>query len=244
MLAGYVGVWVPFMRAADRVAKVAPCRSDEACFALIRACFHGDVASRLGDTGETIPPGQWHGAGLMEDGGLALPDGGGGMIFDRERGPPLPRRSPYRPVELRREDVERLWPAGPESWRGKLGQQGWAAAHDIVFALGLCRDRAREREVVEPPGGQAVVLPSQPLDRPAIIDVIELLAERIFTQHGQGKTFNELYAAERCDPKIRFKKAELLSAFGRVYATERHRPPASGWSLRSPYAERWRDKKN
>jgi hypothetical protein len=245
MLAGYVGNWIPFMRAAHRVARIAHCRSDEACFALIRSCFQGDVASRLGDTGETIPAGQWYGAGLVEGIGLGLPDGRGGTIFDRERGPPSPRRSPFRPVELRREDVERLWPGGPASWRGKLGQEGWAEVHDVVLALeGLCPDRARKPEAVEPPGGQAVVLPPQTLDTPAEIASIEELAERIFAQHGTRKTFDELYAAERCDPKIRFKKTDLLAAFGRVYATKGHRPPASGWPLRSPYAERWRNKQS
>ena len=135
MLAEYVGDWILFMRAAHRVARISHCRSDEACFALIRACLQGDVASRLGDTEETIPAGQWYGAGLDEGFGLSLPDGGGGTIFDRERGPPSPRRSPYRPVELRREDVERLWPGGPASWRGELGQEGWAEVHDVLLAL-------------------------------------------------------------------------------------------------------------
>jgi hypothetical protein len=145
VVAGYVGDWIPFMRAAHRVARIAHCRSDEACFALIRACLQGDVASWLGDTEETIPAGQWYGAGLVEGFGLGLPDGGGGTILDGERGPPSPRRSPNRPVELRREDVERLWPGGPASWRGELGREGWAEAHDLVLALeGLRPDGARE----------------------------------------------------------------------------------------------------
>jgi hypothetical protein len=72
---------------------------------------------------------------------------------------------------------------------------------------------------------------------------IERLAEWIFARHctTAPPTFEKL-----CDAAVAefegFKKADLRTAYGRVYDTKPHRPPATGWPLRSPYRERWQDK--
>jgi hypothetical protein len=85
-------------------------------------------------------------------------------------------------------------------------------------------------------------LPAAPVDQPSTSEEtgIERFAKWIFVQHGTGKTFEQLYDAARRDPALgKFTKADFQAAFQSVYATESHRPPATGWPLRSPYRERW-----
>jgi len=65
------------------------------------------------------------------------------------------------------------------------------------------------------------------------------LAEWIFARHRSRTSFDELYKEACGDNKITgFRKADLLTAFQKVYDTKPHRPPASRWPLRSPYRER------
>jgi hypothetical protein len=68
---------------------------------------------------------------------------------------------------------------------------------------------------------------------------IEHLAEWIFARHGTGKTFEKLYDEACGDSEIGgFKKADFQIAYRLVYDTKRHRPPVTGWPLKSPYKER------
>jgi hypothetical protein len=70
------------------------------------------------------------------------------------------------------------------------------------------------------------------------------LTEWIFDRHQRfpRKTFEALYAEARTlSAQLgEFQKADLLAAYRKVYATEPHRPPATGWRLRIPYSERAR----
>jgi hypothetical protein len=71
---------------------------------------------------------------------------------------------------------------------------------------------------------------------------IEQLAEWIFAQHSDNAptTFQNL--CEAAAGKFEgFKKADAREAYRRVYDTRPHRPPVAGWTLRTPYRERWRD---
>jgi hypothetical protein len=65
------------------------------------------------------------------------------------------------------------------------------------------------------------------------------LAEWIFARHQTKRSFDKLYEEARGDSKITgLRKADLLTAFQKVYDTKPHRPPVTGWPLRSPYNER------
>ncbi len=64
------------------------------------------------------------------------------------------------------------------------------------------------------------------------------LAGWIFAQHSRGMSCEALYAEARRAPPREFRKSDFVTAYGKVYATQRHRPPATGWPLRSPYKER------
>jgi hypothetical protein len=64
------------------------------------------------------------------------------------------------------------------------------------------------------------------------------LADWIFAQHSRRMSCEALYAEARRAPPREFRKADFVAAYGKVYATQRHRPPATGWPLRSPYKER------
>jgi hypothetical protein len=73
-------------------------------------------------------------------------------------------------------------------------------------------------------------VPSGPADR---------LAEWIFARRARRLTCKALYEEARRDPVLgTFRKAQFLEAFGSVYETQPHRPPATGWPLCSPYKER------
>jgi hypothetical protein len=63
------------------------------------------------------------------------------------------------------------------------------------------------------------------------------IAEWIFNQHARRMSCNALYAEALSAQLGEFRKAEFVAAYGKVYATEPHRPPATGWPLRSPYKE-------
>jgi hypothetical protein len=81
---------------------------------------------------------------------------------------------------------------------------------------------------------------ADPMPRDAAVitsDQVDKLAGWIFAKRLQLQKFDDLYAAAPVDLG-EFKKADLLSAFRLVYATKAHRPPITGWPLRSPYSER------
>ena len=69
--------------------------------------------------------------------------------------------------------------------------------------------------------------------------IVEKLAEWIFAQRTQLSHSGKLFAAARQNKQIgAFRKIDFLAAYQRVYSTQPHRPPASGWPLRSTYAQR------
>jgi hypothetical protein len=70
-------------------------------------------------------------------------------------------------------------------------------------------------------------------------EVVERLADWICGKRRQLRDFEKLYNLARNDVGVGpFKKKNFLSAFQLVYKTKPHRPPATGWPLRSPYKER------
>jgi hypothetical protein len=65
------------------------------------------------------------------------------------------------------------------------------------------------------------------------------LANWIFTQYPTEKRCKFLYERARKEVQLgEFRHADFVTAYRLVYATQRHRPPATGWPLRSPYKER------
>jgi hypothetical protein len=65
------------------------------------------------------------------------------------------------------------------------------------------------------------------------------LAEWIFARLAHRKSFEALFAeAGKTRELGEFRKGDFLAAYRKVYATKAHRPPATGWPLRSPYGER------
>ena len=71
---------------------------------------------------------------------------------------------------------------------------------------------------------------------------LDQLAEWIFARHVRGANpFDKRYSEAMKDNTIEgFKKADFRIAYRRVYETEPHRPPATGWPLRGPYRDRVR----
>jgi len=130
MPAGYMRVWLSMEAAIDHVIRVAQCGRQEARDALVLALIDGAVESRFGDHGQEIKPSDWQTAryfapirgpnGKMVKGGSLRP------FFDP---PPEPETLPERPspVEVRREDVERLW-AAPTTLQGTSGPPAVADA--------------------------------------------------------------------------------------------------------------------
>jgi hypothetical protein len=68
-------------------------------------------------------------------------------------------------------------------------------------------------------------------------EVVTRHAEWIFNTRHQVRGFEKLYDLA-CKDSGSFKKKDFRAAYQEVYETEPHRPPATGWPLRSPYKER------
>lgn len=128
MPAGYNPAWVSFDEAVRHAMRAASWDRRDAIDGVVAACKDGALASRYGDTHEGIDPTSWRRAGIAEG---YLPGRGKGYVLiaivPRPGEIPLPRESrgptwaaddvprvdrgwSYPPVELRREDMERLWP--------------------------------------------------------------------------------------------------------------------------------------
>jgi hypothetical protein len=121
MLAGYVRVWLSMPEAIDHVMRVAGCGPQEARDALVQAILDEEIRSRFGDNGlQGIKAFLWENArrwapysGL----GARMPNrvkimGDAAYLRPFFDPPPDPELLPdrLRPVEVRREDLERLWP--------------------------------------------------------------------------------------------------------------------------------------
>jgi hypothetical protein len=124
MPAGYVRVWLPMEVAIDHVTRVAGCGGQEAREALVQAILDGEIRSRFGDNGlQEIKPFLWQnakqwapysGLGATPPNRVRISGDAAYLrpFFDPPPDPSLlPER--MRPVETRREDVERLWPSLP-----------------------------------------------------------------------------------------------------------------------------------
>ncbi len=105
MLAGYLPAWILFAEAVDHVARIAGCDRQAALDGLLAALSDGVVASRWADTGDRIDPARWLPPRILVNGVMPV------LRDDRPRRAPHVQ-DPVRPIELRREDVERLWPGG------------------------------------------------------------------------------------------------------------------------------------
>ena len=69
---------------------------------------------------------------------------------------------------------------------------------------------------------------------------VERLAEFIFSMRAQvGHHQDKLYGAALRDSDLgMFTRAKFLAAYGLVYQSRPHRPPATGWLMREPYKSR------
>jgi hypothetical protein len=129
MPAGYDPAWISFNEAVHRVMRAAGCDRRDAIGGIVAASKDGQVASRYGDTHEAIDLASWGRAGIAEG---YLPGRGKGYVLiaivPRPGEIPMPRELhgptsmadgvprvdrawSFRPVELNRKDLERLWTA-------------------------------------------------------------------------------------------------------------------------------------
>jgi hypothetical protein len=106
MLAGYARAWISFLEALDHVERVVGCARQEACDGLLAALRDRAIESRFTDTGEAIETAMWHRADVYAPGSVTFP----GDPNDRSQ---LGRWPMDRSVELRRADMDRLWPVEP-----------------------------------------------------------------------------------------------------------------------------------
>ena len=114
MPAGYERVWIlSFAEALVRI-QCAGWEHDEASNGLLAALSEGNVATRWADTQEIIDPSLWVSPVILVEGIGPLLRGG---CVD-----------PYRVIEFRRADIERLWPpaAHPKQPRPQKGH--WSLA--------------------------------------------------------------------------------------------------------------------
>jgi hypothetical protein len=138
MPAGYARVWLSVEAAIDHIIGAAGCGRQDALEALVQAILDGEIRSRFGDNGlQEIKAFLWENARRW-----APYSGFGGRYPHRVRisgdaaylrpyfDPPpdlslLPER--MRPVEIRREDLERLWPSPSASAESREPLQPAAA---------------------------------------------------------------------------------------------------------------------
>lgn len=128
--AGYDPAWISFDEAVERVMRAAASGQHDAIAGVVAACKDSAVASRYGDTHEAIDPASWGRAGIVEGyraeartyaliaivprpGEIPLPREALGPTSPGDGVPRVDRAWSFRPVELRREDVERWWPLLP-----------------------------------------------------------------------------------------------------------------------------------
>jgi hypothetical protein len=92
------------------------------------------------------------------------------------------------------------------------------------------------------PASDVEVHPQPDPPAPQPTDNVEILAEWIFSRHQAPPRRSKDLLTEACkDPSLgTFTHKEFEEAYGRVYQSEAHRPPVTGWPLCEPYAARWR----
>jgi hypothetical protein len=99
MFAGYVPAWLLFPNAVGHVQRVTGCTPQQASDGLVAALRDGAIASRFADTGASIDPQKWFAPVVWLEGEPLLSEPGDAPIGGRSR-----------PVELRRGDIENIWP--------------------------------------------------------------------------------------------------------------------------------------
>jgi hypothetical protein len=124
--------------------------------------------------------------------------------------PPAPPglRGLRQQVEVCRADVLHWWPAVPHPGPAE----------------------ASEGDTPKPATSEAEGAPAASID--------DRLAEWIFVQHSRRISQKALLTAALDAQLGEFRKADFGVAYRKVYASKAHRPPATGWPLRSPYKER------
>jgi hypothetical protein len=77
--------------------------------------------------------------------------------------------------------------------------------------------------------------------KPTPTNIVNILAEWIFARHRvPPRRFVDLLNKARGEASLRtFRRGQFVEAYRRVYESERHKPPVTGWPLREPYALRW-----
>jgi len=72
-------------------------------------------------------------------------------------------------------------------------------------------------------------------------DVVATLANWIFEQHLERLSFKELKkcALQKAAHFGQFTIKQFQTAYRRVYATQKHAPPSTGWPLKEPYKTDW-----
>lgn len=137
--AGYDPAWISFDEGVRRVMRAAACDQREAIMGIVAACKDGAVASQYGNTHDAIEPVSWGCATIRKGyraeargylliaivprpGEIPLPREMPGPTSPDDGVPRVDRAWSYAPVELRREDLERLWQSPPalEEPRGLL----------------------------------------------------------------------------------------------------------------------------
>jgi hypothetical protein len=109
--------------------------------------------------------------------------------------------------------------------------------HNTEFDLNAARAYASRNLL--PRGGEQPEEPVRAAAAAQPASIVERLAEWIFARYGTRNTFEQLRDAVLRDPEITgFNGADFLTADHLVYETKPHRPPLTGWPLRSPYKER------
>ena len=97
----------------------------------------------------------------------------------------------------------------------------------------------------DPQAAMAAVKGSDRMQRSEVPDdTVTVLANWVFEQHGHRLKFKELeqHAIDEADNIGSFKVSEFHEAYQRVYATQKHAPPKTGWPLREPYRSEWKKK--
>ena len=93
MLAGYVPEWVTWADALAHIERVGGYSREDVIAGLTAALRDGNVASCYADTGEAIDRARWYPLLILVEDKPLIDHGG--------------------PIQLRRADIERLWPPSP-----------------------------------------------------------------------------------------------------------------------------------
>lgn len=229
--AGYHPEWISFDAGVRHVMRAAACDRGEAINGIIAACKDGAVAGRYGETHDAIEPASWARAAIRtgyraELGGyvliaiVPLPDE---IPMPREMcGPTSPddgvpridRGWSYPPVELRREDIERLWTA-PSCSASRERSDEPETPYEKRFLAG------RERRKSEREAANRHILANGPLSYP---EAVKITGAALFGAHWIGppseddKDVLDAGAPHSRFAEVHARNAERERQFSRVEA--------------------------